>query len=63
MGRSEDEIKAVGGVGLSCTPLINLSGIVLGLNFLSSCTSSMCPTLTGELGTGAIESRELETEF
>lgn len=63
MGMSEDEIKGVAGVGLSCMSLINLSGIMLGLNFLSSCTSSMCPTLIGEIGTGAIESGESETEF
>ncbi|KAG7018623.1 hypothetical protein SDJN02_20493, partial [Cucurbita argyrosperma subsp. argyrosperma] len=63
VGMSEDEIKAVACVGLSCMSLINLWGMVLGLNFLSSCTSSMCPTLIVEIGTGAIESGELETEF
>lgn len=63
MGMSEDETKGVAGVGLSFMSLINLSGMVLGLNFLSSCTSSICPTLIEEIGAGAIEGRELETEF
>ena len=46
--------RVVASVRLSVMSLTNLSGIVVGLAFLSSWTSSMCPTLTGERGTGAI---------
>lgn len=56
MGMSVGDDRAVAGSGLSVISLTNLSGIVVGLPFLSSWTSSMCPTLMGgESGTGAME--------
>lgn len=54
----EDGIGAVRLVGLSVLSLTNLSGIMVGLVFLSSWTSSMCPTLTEEIGIGAMEAEE-----
>ena len=50
--------KVLASVGLSDISLKNLWGIVVGLFFLSSWTSSMCPTLMGEeMGAGAIGDR------
>jgi len=58
MGTVSGGCRAVASVGLSVMSLTNLSGIVAGLAFLSSWTSSIWPTLIGEMGTGA-----METEF
>ena len=44
----------VPGVGLSSVSLTNLAGILVGLDFLSSWTSTMWPTLIGEMGSGDI---------
>lgn len=55
MGMPLDDDKAVASAGLSVMSLINLSGIVVGFAILSSWTSSMCPTLIGGMGTGAME--------
>jgi len=50
--------RTVAGAGLSVTSLTNLSGIVAGLSFLSSWTSSKWPALIG-----AIETGDFEAEF
>lgn len=55
MGMALGDNGAGASVGLSVLSLTNLSGIVVGLDFLSSWTSAMCPTLIGERGAGAIE--------
>ena len=47
--------RVIAGVGLSVISRTNLSGIIFGLVFLSSWTSSMWPTLMEEMGTGAME--------
>lgn len=55
----EDGIAVARVEGLSVMSRTNLSGIMVGLDILSSWTSSMCPTLTGEiLGIGAMEAEE-----
>lgn len=54
MSLSDDEDSGVTRVGLSVMSLRNLSGI-LDLDFPSSWTSSICPILRGEMGTGAME--------
>ena len=48
--------RALADVDLSVMSRTNLRGIVSGLVFLSSITSSMCPTLMEEMGTEAMES-------